>query len=171
MTKLRIAAGVLALFVLAGCSSSKDSDDGVASAGGQENSSAAPSVAPSRDLAKWAECMRGEGLQVSDPNTDGQALSTDGSAVSQEKLQAALKKCQPYVTGTTGKATDSDKLEAFLKLAKCMRDNGYPMPDPQIDESGEISFPTKIDRNAPNFKTAQDACRDVGPKGGPGSGS
>jgi hypothetical protein len=75
------------------------------------------------------------------------------------------------VSGTTGKAGDADKLDAFLKLAKCMRDNGYPMPDPQLDGSGEISFPTKIDRNAPNFKTAQDACRGVGPEGGPGSGS
>jgi hypothetical protein len=171
MTKIRIAAGMLAVLAMTGCASSTDSNDGVATAGGPATGSATPSVAPSRDLTKWAECMRGQGVAVSDPNTDGQALSAESAGVSQEKLQAALKNCQPYVTGTTGKTGDADKLDAFLALAKCMREHGYPMPDPQLDASGEITFPGKMDRTAPNFKSAQDACKKLRPSGGPGGGS
>lgn len=165
MNRTLIAAGVLALLALGGCSSSDDG--GVATAGNDNQAAASAAPSATRDLAKWADCMRDQGLKVSDPQADGQALSAESAGVPQDKLQAALAKCQPFVTGATGENTDSSKLDAFLRLAKCMRDHGYPMPDPQLDASGEVVFPGGVDRTAPHFKEAEEACEGQGPKGGP----
>jgi hypothetical protein len=57
--------------------------------------------------------------------------------------------------------------EAALAFAKCMRDQGIDMPDPQFDENGgaqiRIGRGSGIDINDPKFRKAQEACRDKMP--------
>lgn len=64
----------------------------------------------------------------------------------------------------------------FVAFAVCMRSHGLPdYPDPQISSSGgqvhvKIS-PGSLDPNSPAFKSADEACHELLPKGGaPGAG-
>src|SRR5215207_9265459 len=41
------------------------------------------------------------------------------------------------VTSTTAAQTEADTQQAMLDFAKCMREQGIDMPDPEFDESGK----------------------------------
>src|SRR2546423_1371146 len=72
-------------------------DGGVASAGG---AAAKASASPSRSLSpedaqlKFAQCMRQNGVDVPDPGSGHAETMRIGKGAGEEKLQAALKKCQ-----------------------------------------------------------------------------
>lgn len=56
-----------------------------------------------------------------------------------------------------------DREDQALAYAQCMRENGYPeFPDPGPDGGLRI----RVDgRSAPGFMAAQEACRDLAPRG------
>ncbi|MET9385417.1 hypothetical protein ABZY09_31180 [Streptomyces sp. NPDC002928] len=60
-----------------------------------------------------------------------------------------------------------------LAFAKCMRENGLPkFPDPNDDGGSVIGKDSGIEPNSPEFKKAQEACKDLDPQGesGPNGG-
>jgi hypothetical protein len=73
-------------------------------------------------------------------------------------------------TSTTAGVTGRSKREALVAFSACMRRNGVPkFPDPEVVGSGmRLSFGSEngIDPNAPQFKRAQRACRNLLPNGG-----
>nr|WP_042185492.1 hypothetical protein [Kibdelosporangium sp. MJ126-NF4]CEL16704.1 hypothetical protein [Kibdelosporangium sp. MJ126-NF4]CTQ92067.1 hypothetical protein [Kibdelosporangium sp. MJ126-NF4] len=63
----------------------------------------------------------------------------------------------------TSVAASGDPDEKMRQFAKCMRDNGVDVPDPDPDGSvGDQG----IDRTSPAFQKAMDACRSLLPGGG-----
>ncbi len=56
----------------------------------------------------------------------------------------------------------SENRDALLAYAKCMRDNGVDVPDPQFSEDGgamvRIGPGTGLDPRSPKFQRAQKAC-------------
>lgn len=71
-------------------------------------------------------------------------------------------------TGTTGgtAASASDKQEAALKWAQCMREHGVDMPDPDVDAQGRMRVQMHGGPGA-NLDQAQQACGDLQKKIGP----
>ncbi|RSM62154.1 hypothetical protein DMH04_52945 [Kibdelosporangium aridum] len=68
----------------------------------------------------------------------------------------------PPTTTTQAGSTD----EQMQKFAKCMRDNGIDVPDPDPNGGGGDWDNSKIDRNSPAFQKAMDACKQFLPGGG-----
>jgi hypothetical protein len=92
-------------------------------------------------------------------------------------LALGLGACGKDGKGATGSATakaasDADKMRQF---AKCMRDNGINMPDPQVDSKGNVSMkiegpkagaggnPDQLDGK---MKAAEAKCKHLQPNGG-----
>ncbi|ONI70400.1 hypothetical protein ALI144C_47965 [Actinosynnema sp. ALI-1.44] len=63
----------------------------------------------------------------------------------------------------TSAPASGDADEQARKFAKCMRDNGVDMPDP---EPGGGFGDKQIDRTSPAFQKAMDACKSALPGGG-----
>lgn len=56
---------------------------------------------------------------------------------------------------------DRDPEEALLAYARCMREHGVDVPDPQVDGGGRATFRLVRPRgNEETFEQAQEACRD-----------
>ena len=88
----------------------------------------------------FAKCMRGEGVDISDPapgspiKIPAQAAGEEGSA-SAKKMAAAMEKCRQYMpNGGQADKPDPEFTEKLRVFAKCMRENGapeFPDPDPE----------------------------------------
>ncbi|WP_101845265.1 hypothetical protein [Zhihengliuella sp. ISTPL4] len=138
----RIRAGVLAgvgvamLAALAACSSPSASSTAQPSesTGQAESEASSPDKAFQEWQLKFAECLRGEGIDQSDPSEDG---SVDLNLGDEEAYTAAAETCEkklgppPAATGDTGQAVQ----EQQLKSAQCLRDEGYDVEDPKPGEA------------------------------------
>jgi hypothetical protein len=66
-------------------------------------------------------------------------------------------------TGTTEEA-EQDPQEAALKWARCMREHGVDVPDPEVDEDGGLTVRAgagsgrRVDRGGEKFREAMQAC-------------
>jgi hypothetical protein len=165
MTRVTMAAlPLLCALTLTGCGAEEDGGTGVASAGG--TSSAARDGGGeelSRDemTAKFAQCMRENGVDMPDPEPGKGIQLKVGPETSQETVQAALEACREYNPQENGSAQADPAREAAVReFAQCMRDNGveaFPDPDPGspgIKITGEVG-------KDPDFQTAQQACQEL----------
>jgi hypothetical protein len=76
-------------------------------------------------------------------------------------------------TATTAANGRQDPRQAALAWARCMRQNGINMPDPQITGSGgnlniTQDGPIGVNKKDPRVKTAQDACQHYLARGSAG---
>ena len=131
MTVLRWAVPVAlaAAFALGGCS-------GGSPGGGQPSPTAVNAAEESaKTLAQyrvWAQCMRDQGVAISDD--PDQAQADVGASADQLKVAAAAcAKVAPAQALNPGQAAAD--LERRRKNAQCMRDNGFPgWPDPDPND-------------------------------------
>jgi hypothetical protein len=181
--------------------------DESAASGSADGAGASPeaSVDPQEALLAFAACMREHGVDMPDPvfesSGDGKvqfgvriggtaAIGEDGetgpdreSAPDQETLEAAHEACQEHLAGVVGPdgprgEMSPEEQEQFLAFAKCMREHGVDMPDPQFGTGGGMVMiggpaasgePPKIP-DEETLQAAQDACQDLLPGGGEGGG-
>jgi len=152
-------------------------------------SSSASSRQNGQDLAlKWAQCMRQHGVNVPDPNSNGQISmqatpggaspgagsgSGGGSAAPQSggangtgvssEMQAAMDACKQYRPngGQVSGPANQQRVDSLAKFAQCMRDHGVAMQDPKVDGGsvGIYTSPGAVDPNSDQFKQAQQACQ------------
>ena len=171
---MRKAIGAVLLAVLiglvAGCAG-RSNGPGVASAAGAKDARATasptPSLDPEEQRRQFTQCMRDHGVDVPDPDANGGIRITASAGPGSEQ---AIEACQKYLPA--GKATKPDPkmLEQAREFAKCMRDHGIDMPDPDPNggrfqvQKGTGDSQIKPDDAA--FKAAMDACQDKLPKGG-----
>jgi hypothetical protein len=94
--------------------------------------------------------------------------NTDGVA----SLSGANK---PTTTTSAGPASKQDAQQAALEFARCMRQHGIDMPDPDPNGGGiVVKRSARNGRNAPEpeddakFKAAQQACQQYLPNAGKG---
>jgi hypothetical protein len=60
-----------------------------------------------------------------------------------------------------------DERQAALNWARCMRQHGIDLPDPQFSGDNITQrLPTRAEQDSPKFKAAQQACRQYLPNGG-----
>jgi hypothetical protein len=135
----------LALLALAGCGGGAEPQ--VASALGTESAAkpnATDEVTAYVDgMRAWVTCLRGEGLDVSDPDPTGTVTFPGDSAAlkSDPKFAAAQEKCASLLPTVPEKVEEMrrpemtpEEIEVRLQYARCMQQNGAPdFPDPGSD--------------------------------------
>lgn len=110
------------------------------------------------------KCLREQGLDVPEPKPgeEGVGLTIGGDGMSKEKMEKAFKACQGKGGGAgLGKEpTQADKDKA-LAYAKCMRENGFHMPDPKFDGGAQAAMPIPRGAEKQKFDKAAKACEGV----------
>lgn len=110
----------------------------------------------------FAQCMRDNGYaEFPDPTPGGDIrfLITRDSAPRFEAAAAACRHLAPE--GMRGEDISPENLEALIKLAQCMRDNGVPdFPDPSA-EGGFNLEGVSTGPNDPRIAAAMRTCRGV----------
>jgi predicted small secreted protein len=137
---------------------------------------------------EFAECMRGHGVDMPDPQpgqngviiggTKGPGGKTTGIDPDDPQTKKALAACKGKL-GDLGQEPSPEEQEEFkedaLAFAECMREHGVDMPDPQFDGEGHVKMriggpgahgPSP---ESPAFQKAQESCQSQLPngKGGP----
>jgi hypothetical protein len=123
----------------------------------------------------YARCMREHGVDVPDPTFDGGGINQTGpeEKVPKAKLQEAERACRKYAPQERegpqlSEEEEQEFRDAALANARCMREHGIEnFPDPTFPGSGEAQIRAPegaFDPNNPDFKEAQDACKDTMPK-------
>jgi hypothetical protein len=148
---------VLVLGLAAGCGGSSG-DKGVPSANGGK--AAKPTPSASYDGRKFAQCMRDHGVDMPDPDPNGggglRKLSRNQNPGT---LSKALDACRSVAPPALRNPDDPKIQEAFGKFAKCMRDHGVDVPDPD-PALGGLGFPTGTFNTAdPAFGKAYTSCK------------
>jgi hypothetical protein len=194
----RSAWNVAALVLVAGMALAAsacggDSAEGtqVASLGGSSTQSETTTTGASSDdpqeiLLEYTECMRDEGIDLPDPDFSGGArggfriqLGPNGMDPDDPEFQAARKKCEPILANLRQQfdpEEQEERQEAALEFAKCMREHGIDIPDPDFSGGGAPGRRAEggpfgdsgVDPDDPDFRAAQEECDDVfGDRGGP----
>ena len=151
---------------------------------------------PAEAALQFAKCMREHGIDMPDPvvqKADGSgetqvAIQVGGEGpgvnkIDPKEMEAANKDCQHLMAdagGTFNKPSAEDQAkmqEQTLAFAKCMREHGIDMPDPQFSDEGNGTFSIGIasgpddssnsggppvDFNSKEFKDANEACGQNG---------
>jgi hypothetical protein len=159
MKKLLVVMSCLLLF---GCSSPSKGPS-VASA---DNGTATPSASAAVDKAeanrRFARCMREHGVDVPDPGPDGNIQFDANAAQDRNQAVTAASACQQYLpNGGTLQNLSPEQLEQARAFAKCMREHGVDMPDPDPNTGVSAILNSGIDFNSPTFKAAADACKSL----------
>ncbi|GAB3870138.1 hypothetical protein GCM10029964_004030 [Kibdelosporangium lantanae] len=160
MRRLLLVAAAT-MVALTACGSTGGGDDDVASInkpGDNKPSGTADPAAGKSDedrMRDFAKCMRDHGVDMPDPEPNGgpavRAMQADGA--DGEKMNKANEACKELLpNGGKPKPLSPEDLDKQRKLAKCMRDHGINMPDP--DPSGQMgmtiggpdSDPDKMDK-------------------------
>ena len=191
-TRTMMLAAVLALLLLAvaavasGCGPTSSEADGVAALDNasdttsetEEDGDGDANEDPEEAALAWAKCMRQHGVDVPDPQFDEGRLTIRAGGrgrrlddIDSDKFQKAEKECgAPF--GRRGGPPISDEereelQEAMLAFAKCMREHGVDMPDPEFSgQGGGVRFRMGGPGNGPDpdsatFRKAEEACGDI----------
>jgi hypothetical protein len=146
---------------------------GVASAHGTKaKASAKPSLDPEERQRKFTQCLRDHGVNVDDAEAGGGGIRISASAGPGAKVDV-IKECDQYLP-EGGKLAEMDPAtkEKFRDFAKCMREHGIDMPDPE-DGGGALQKgdgPGRFNPDDATFKEAEKACKDKLPNHGDGAG-
>lgn len=181
-----ILAAVAAALTLGACGSSDDGGD--------------PATASSKrdkgfeGALKFSRCMREHGVDMPDPQRVGTGgIKITGGKMNPDdpKTKAAEKACQKYMDVGGGETVDPARRarlqEAALKYARCMRQHGVDMPDPQMSGNGRLTFRSRdgsgsqssgpkdglgANPDSPKFKAADKECNHfLGDREGPSTSS
>jgi hypothetical protein len=177
-------AGVLALALGVAACTGGGKARGVASLGSAGKAAATASAGGGQhdrqQALSWARCMRQHGINLPDPKFSGDNISQRLPTRAEQnsaKFKAAEQACKQYLPngGRPTPPTAQERQQA-LAFARCMRQHGINMPDPQITANGiDQPLPRRMDRDDPRLTAAEQACHQYGSlspakPGGPQSG-
>ncbi|MEU4969407.1 hypothetical protein [Streptomyces smyrnaeus] len=113
----------------------------------------------------FRKCLRDNGLDVGEPKGEGQGKKGGTVAIgggNKAKVEKAMKACRDKApNGGAQDLSQADK-DKMLKFAKCMRDNGYNMPDPEFGEGGmQKSRKVPKGEERKKFDKANKACKGL----------
>jgi hypothetical protein len=181
-TRSRLRAGLLALalavavigVIASGCGGS--SSEGVADVDTTETTTTTGSNSQNGESkpnpAAYAACMRKNGVsKFPDPDSEGQLRLKAGPGTGIEpespQFRAAAEACQKLAPKPPSPAQRAKDREQLLRFAACMRSHGLPkFPDPTSDGGLRIDKKSGIAASSPQFKQAQNACKEFLPGGG-----
>jgi hypothetical protein len=168
-----LVLGLLLAVGVAGCGGGGKTS-GVASLGGGSATSTTTAGGRQDDMQKalnWARCMRQHGVNMPDPRFDaqGRMLPPEPAAVpnAQAKLKskAAEQACKQYEPsgGPPTHPPGAQERQQALAFARCLRQHGINVPDPQIDATGIHLLPEGMDEDDPRLRAPRQACRQYLP--------
>jgi hypothetical protein len=184
---LALAFALLPLTLGTVACSGGGSKDGVATLGGDTGDESAQDDGATKEVTEeerqqamldFARCMREHGIDMPDPQFDDSGrgaviVGTDGHPPDEATMEAAHEACEPLMKDVIDSASrdmDPEEIEKMqqraLDFAKCMREHGIDMPDPQFQSGGRVTQAMTGDPNDPKFQEAQEEC--AGENGGPG---
>jgi len=188
----RISVALLALALAAAACGGTEASTGVASLDEAATTTTAgagdATVDTEEAVLAFAECLRAEGLDVPDPEFDGEGGFTFGFREAfrvegggpDEEFQGAFEACGELLEGVAQQFERPDLSEIqddLLAFAECMRDNGIEVADPDLSELGQGPGRGRIfdlDINDPLVQAAGEICQSelafARPGGGPGGG-
>jgi len=157
----------------------KSGNNGVATLGGTSGSSDDADNGDNGDKSaedqalEFSKCMRENGVpDFPDPQVNdegGIMINRSGGpdSVDREAEEKAMKACEDKMPRGGGNFSEEDRAkmqDAFLDYAKCMRENGIDMPDPDFSGGGG-AFRMGVGGDGmnpddPAFKKADEACHD-----------
>jgi hypothetical protein len=138
-----------------------------------------------QELLDYVECLRGEGLDIEDPQVDAngnlvlgpQAAgrqsggSSDDQPTQAERdafgddLEAAQQVCGELPEGivtSSGRPDDAATQDAMLEFAQCLRDHGLDVEDPDPNSNDPTAaFGDVMDSNDPQVQAATEDCQEV----------
>jgi hypothetical protein len=180
--RLAVIAGVAVIVVATGLALVLTSDGG-GSAGEGGGGSSGEATSLEEAAFQFAECMREHGLEdFPDPQVTDQGVSLGGAPspdepenMSAEEREAA-EACEHHLADTgplEGEDLSPEELaerqDQALAMARCMRDRGWDMPDPEITEDGGImisrspeaaGIPGPGDPRQDEFRQDQQECHE-----------
>jgi hypothetical protein len=114
---------------------------------------------------KFAECMREHGIDVRDPKPGAQGLRdmfADGDR-DDPAFREAERECGEHLEELVSEIDDDQRREfedARLEFARCMREKGFDVPDPQSGGGAEHGGGAlgDLDLEDPRVQDAMDAC-------------
>ncbi|MFF1508510.1 hypothetical protein [Streptomyces sp. NPDC058326] len=158
ITRAAAASLAAAVSLLATACSGSDSGSGGSDGGVSEEGKKADQAFEHR------ACLREQGLDVPEPKPgeQGVGLTIGGDGVSKEQMEKAFKACRDKAGGAGfgEEPTQADKDKA-LAYAKCMRENGFNMPDPTFDGGAQAARPIPQGAEKQKFDKAAKACESV----------
>jgi hypothetical protein len=175
MTRMRMGllVGLLLALALAvaACSGGGDKPGGVASLGdGRATSTTNPGGGDpiQADVAR-ARCMRQHGINMPDPKLDANGHTSwelpRGVSPDDPKFKAARQACRRYrENGGEAERPSPQQQQEMVAFARCMRQHGINMPDPEPDGSVDLHGINRDELNSPKFKAAERACPGFRPK-------
>lgn len=130
---------------------------GGANAGGSGSGGGERASGEEAGLA-FAECMRAHGVEVEDPKP-GKSIDLGGR--DDPKTKKALAACNGELGGQELTSEEDEELkEGALAFARCMRDEGIDMGDPEFLGPGKFHLDIAgLDTTSPAFEAAQEACQ------------
>ncbi|MFI8521363.1 hypothetical protein ACIGEZ_26605 [Streptomyces sp. NPDC085481] len=166
MTIRRITRAAAATSLAAALSLFATACAGSSGAGGKDDGSVSEEGKKADQAFEHRKCLREQGLDVPEPKPgeQGVGLTIGGDGMSKEKMEKAFKACQSKAGGGAGfgkEPTQADKDKA-LAYAKCMRENGFDMPDPKFGGGGQAAMPIPQGVEKQKFEKAAKACEGVG---------
>jgi hypothetical protein len=116
---------------------------------------------------KYARCMRERGLDVPDPQGGAGGLRgmlVDGDQRDRPGFREAERDCRKHLEGLVAQISDEQRQELKrmrLQFARCMRDEGFDVPDPQpgAGPDGGGGPLGGLDPENPRVQKAMDKCR------------
>ncbi|MCP4357436.1 MAG: hypothetical protein GY796_05390 [Chloroflexi bacterium] len=160
-----ILLGVLTLTLTACNSPSND----VASLAATPTPAAADAVLDNESLMlEFAECLRNEGLEITDPTVDSDGNIqkpelVEGATASKEEWIAAYEVCGEIIENITFEEKEVDRsaqLDQYTELAACMSEAGYDIGEPTAEtlDTWMNDFKNTIDWEDPDAMEAFDTC-------------
>src|SRR4029453_13032 len=121
----------------------------------------------------FARCMRQHGIDMPDPQMSGNRITQEFKAgpgskgPDDPKFKAAQQACNKYLPkGAHPPKPTPQQQQQMLALARCMRQHGINMPDPDPNGGAIVIGPkTGVNPDDPKFKAAQQARQQTEPKG------
>jgi hypothetical protein len=180
LVRLTAIVGI-AMLALTACGSDSDDTGDVASISGDTGDSDADSADTEQEALEWAQCMRDEGVDIPDPETDEDGnlrmgrVQVGPGGIDPEDFEAAREVCGEPPGREMSAGDQSEMQDAALEFAQCMRDKGYDWPDPEFNEDGGMMFKRgpgdgQIDMEDPEVQADMNECQEafdgVGPEGG-----
>ncbi|MEV8448408.1 hypothetical protein [Streptomyces parvus] len=110
------------------------------------------------------KCLREQGLDIPEPKPgqDGMGLTIDGGSMSKEKMEKAFKACEDKAVGGGPKELSQAEKDKMVAYARCMRQNGFDMPDPKFDGGAMQAAPALKSKDMKKFEKANKACESAG---------
>lgn len=150
-----------ATVVLTATACSGDGGDG---SGTRSGGSASTKKTEEDQALEHRKCLREQGLKIPEPKPGeaGAGITLDGGGMSQKEMEKAFKACQDKAVGGGPKELTQAEKDKMVAFARCMRKNGFDMPDPKFEGGAMQAAPALKAEDMKKFEKANKACESVG---------